>query len=176
VGKEIVNRTAYISLCNGEVFYLQALLLHNAAYNYEELRTVNNITYDTFHEATMQLCFFANVDKVENCLQVAIAFYYTPYHLQFLHAQQIVDIPAPGLELREKYKDELSADHIEQFAPADQRYMEALRDMEHLLTTCGSNLSNFGLPEPGQRINQLDIERETFSPRIDIILHTAQDM
>jgi hypothetical protein len=176
VSGDIVSRIAFISPHKGEVFYLRALLLHKATYNYEELRTVNNITYDTFQKAATQLGLFANIDEAENCLQEAIAFCYAPYHLRFLYAQLIVDIPAPALELWEKYKDELSADHTERFATADQAYLEALREIEHLLTPRGSNLSDFGLPDPGERINELDIERENFSPRIDILSHTAHDM
>jgi hypothetical protein len=143
VSGDIVSRIAFISPRKGEVFYLRALLLHKAAYNYEELRTVNNITYDTFQKAATQLGLFANIDDAENCLEEAIAFYYAPYHLRFLYAQLIVDIPAPALELWEKYKDELSADHTERFATADQAYLEALRDIERLLTPRGSNLSDF---------------------------------
>lgn len=76
----------------------------------------------------------------------------------------------------EKYRDELSADHTEQFATAYEAYLEALRDIERLLIPCGSNLSNFVLPDAWQRVNDHDIEQETFSPRIDILSHTALDM
>jgi len=158
VGGDIVSRIAFISPRKGEVFYLRALLLHKAAYNYKELCTVNNITYDTFQKAATRLGLFANIDEAENCLQEAIAVYYAPYHLRFLYAQLIVDITAPALELWETYKDELSADYTERFVTADQAYLEALRDIERLLTPCGSNLSNFSLPDPRQTINELDIE------------------
>jgi len=158
VGQDMVRRLPVISPRNGEVFYLRAQLLHKAAYNYEEFRTVNDITYDTFQEAATQLGSFANIDEVENSLQEAIAFYYAPYHLRFLYAQLIVDIPAPALELWEKCKAKLSADHTELFATADQAYLEALGGIERLLTPSGPNLSDSCLPDPGQRINELDIE------------------
>jgi hypothetical protein len=87
-----------------------------------------------------------------------------------------MDLPAPALELWEKYNNELSADHSERFSNPDLAYFEALRDIERLLTPRGSHLSDFGLPDPGQRINELDIERETFGPRIDELSRTANDM
>jgi hypothetical protein len=76
-------------------------------YNNKVLGTVNNITYTTIQEAVTQSGLFANIDAAENCLQDAIAFCYTAYHLCFLYAQQIVNIPAPALEVWEKYRDEL---------------------------------------------------------------------
>jgi hypothetical protein len=158
VGGDIVSRLTLISPCKGEVFYLRALLLHKAANNDEQFHPINNITYDTIEETTTQLDLFPNNDEVENCLQDAIAVYCMPYHVGFLYMQLIVDIPAPALELWEKYKDELSADRTERFATADQAYLEALRDIKRLLTPRGSNLSDFGLSDPGQRINELDIE------------------
>jgi hypothetical protein len=119
VGSDILCRLSFISPRQGEIFYLQVLLLHKAADNYKELHTVNDITYDTFLEATTQLGLFAYIDEVENWLQEAVAVYYAPYHLRFIYAQLIVHIPAPVLELWEKYDDELSANHTELFATAD---------------------------------------------------------
>jgi hypothetical protein len=80
VGGDIVGRIAFISPRKGEVFYLRALLSHKTAYNYDELYTFINITYDTFKNAAPQLGLFTNIDKAEKCLQEAIAFYYAPYH------------------------------------------------------------------------------------------------
>jgi hypothetical protein len=122
------------------------------------LHTVNIITYDTLQNAATQLGLFALIDEVQNCFQVAIAFYYAPYQLPFLFAQPIVVIPAPVFELWEKYKDDLSSDHREWIATANQAYMEELRDIERLFTPCGSDLSSFGLADPGQRLNGLGIE------------------
>jgi len=54
--------------------------------------------------------------------------------------------------------------------------MQALRDMKCTLTPRGSNLSYFVFPEPIPTIKELDIERETFNPKIDISLHSALDI
>jgi len=98
-------------------------------------------------EATTQLGLVAKIDEVENYLQEAIAFYYAPYDLRFLYPLLIVDIPAPGLELWEKFKDQLLADHTAPFATADQAYLEVLRDIKRLLTPCSSKLTDFTLPD-----------------------------
>jgi len=174
--EDIVSRLTFISPRQGEVFYLRALLLHKPAYSYEELRSVNGIIYPTFQEAAIQLGLFANINEAENCLQEAVAFHYAPYHLRFLYAQLIIDIPAPALELWEKYKDELSADHSERFGRTDRAYLEALRDIERVLTLRGSNLSDFGLPDPGNGINELEIEYQSFGLRIEELSRTADDM
>jgi len=158
VGGDIVHRLTFISPRKVEVFHLRALQLDYAAYNYEELHTVNNITYDTCQNPATQVGLFANLDEVEIYLPESIAFYYALYHLHCLFAQLIVDLPAPALEWWEKYQEELSADHTERFSTADQAYLEVLRGIKHLLTPRGSNLSNVGLPDPRQRMNELDIE------------------
>jgi len=48
VGGDIGSRLTFISPQKDEVCYLRALLLRKAAYNHNALRTVNDITYDTF--------------------------------------------------------------------------------------------------------------------------------
>jgi len=54
--------------------------------------------------------------------------------------------------------------------------LEGLRDIEPVLTPRGSNLSDFGLPDPGNRINELEIEYESFGLRINELSRTADDM
>jgi hypothetical protein len=130
VGKDIISRLIFISPRKGELFYLRALLVHKSAYSYEDLRTIDGVTYQTFQEAATQLGLFENINKAECCLQEAIAFFYTPYHLRFLYAQLIINIPAKPLELWEKCKNKLSADHSEHFSNPNRAYVEALRDIE----------------------------------------------
>jgi len=105
--EDIVCRLTFISPRQGEVFYFRALLLHEPAYSYEVLCSVNRIIYPTFQEATIQLGLFANINEAENWLQEAVAFHYAPYHLRFLYAQLVIDIPAQAMELWGKYNDEL---------------------------------------------------------------------
>lgn len=176
MGEDIVSRLIFISPREGELFYLRALLVHKSAYSYKDLRTIDGVSYQTIQKASTQLGLFENIDEAECSLQEAIASFYAPYHLRFLYAQLIIDIPAPALDLWEKYKNELSADHSERLSNTDLAYFEALRDIERLLTPRGSHLSGFGLPDAGQRINELDIECETFGPTIDQLSRTANDM
>jgi hypothetical protein len=102
VAEEIVSRLTFSSPWQGEIFDLRALQPHKPAYSYEELSSVNGIIYRTFQEAAIQLGLFANLNEAENCLQEAVAFHHATYHLRFLYAELIIDIPAPALELWEK--------------------------------------------------------------------------
>lgn len=110
-----VVRLVFVSLQKSELFHLRTLLLHIPAYSYKELRTVNSITYYTFQGTATTFGLFVDIADAELCLQEAISQYYAPYHLGFLYAQLIVDIPAPALDLWNKNKDELSADHVQRF-------------------------------------------------------------
>jgi hypothetical protein len=82
-------------------------------YSYEELLTVNTIsTYDTFQHAVTKFGLFAYIAEAKLCLQEALSLYYALYHLHFLYTQLIVDISASALDLKNTYKDMLSANHV----------------------------------------------------------------
>jgi hypothetical protein len=61
------------------------------------------------------------------------------------------------------------------FHDIGEAYFETLRDIQKLLMTRGSSLDKFGLPDPGQRIQEIDIERETFGHRsVELSLRADQ--
>jgi hypothetical protein len=109
----------------------------------------NGITYNTFQGATIIFGIFANIAEAKLCLQDAISLYYTPYHLCFLYAQLIVVIPAPALDVWNKYRQEPSADHVQHFLDIKHAYLQSLRDIQQLLTNRGTSLHNFGFPNLG---------------------------
>ena len=52
-----------VSPTAGEVFYLYCLLLRQPTRSFNQVRTVDGIMFDTFHEAAIQLGLFINQNK-----------------------------------------------------------------------------------------------------------------
>ena len=51
-GDKIISRMYSVSPKEGERFYLRMLLLHvPGARNYDDLKTINGVTVETFHDA-----------------------------------------------------------------------------------------------------------------------------
>jgi hypothetical protein len=171
-----IARISFVSPRQGELFYLRTLLQHKPTYSYSELCTVGDITYGTFQEAATALGLFENIAEAELCLQEAISYSYAPYNLRFLYAQLIIDIPTPAVQLWQTYKDDLCADHIQHFGTTDLAYNQALRDLQNLLTTRGSNLQSFGLPDPGEQLLELELEYALFAPRSSELARSSNAM
>jgi len=130
VGEDSISRLIFISPGRGERFYLRALLEHKLAYSYEDVRTIDRVTYQIMQETATLIGIFEKINKAECCLQEAIAFFYTPYHLRFLYAQLIIDIPAHALELWEKCKKNILRTIRKIFLTPDLSYPEDMRDIK----------------------------------------------
>ncbi|KIJ40641.1 hypothetical protein M422DRAFT_109402, partial [Sphaerobolus stellatus SS14] len=78
---EIVARLQTIPLTAGETFYLRALLAHRPARSFQDLRTIGNNVYSTFHEAAIAFGLFHDHNEGYYALQEAVASFSTPGQL-----------------------------------------------------------------------------------------------
>ena len=67
-----VTHICMVSPTAGEVFYLYCLLLRQPTRSFNQVRTVDGIMFDTFHEAAIQLGLFINQNKGQYMLADAV--------------------------------------------------------------------------------------------------------
>ncbi|XP_071709013.1 uncharacterized protein [Rutidosis leptorrhynchoides] len=73
-GKGAIGRLSYIHPSAGEVFFLRMLLCHKkGSTNFVDLRTVNNIVYDTYRVACEAMGLLGNDKKWETAIEEANA-------------------------------------------------------------------------------------------------------
>ena len=68
-----------VSPTAGELFYLHCLLAHKPAESFTDLRTVDGVTLDTFHEAAMRIGLFTNQNEGQYVLIDTTLSFCTPF-------------------------------------------------------------------------------------------------
>ncbi|OBZ77825.1 ATP-dependent DNA helicase PIF1, partial [Grifola frondosa] len=134
----------------GERFYLRALLRHRPATSFEDIRTIDNVIFDSFQAAATHLGLFASDDEARYAMAEAIDTLRTPRELRilFIHLLMNECIPTP-LEFWELFADALSRDftlQADNSTAAGKNH--ALGELGHYLEEYGKQLASFGLPQP----------------------------
>jgi hypothetical protein len=107
-----IGRVYVVSPRQAEKFYLRLLLFHvPGATCFDDLKRVDNVVRETFHDAAMALGLLASDDEWDDCLDEAVSFR-SPVQLRRLF-EVIVLYCNPGnpFALWEKYKSHLSEDY-----------------------------------------------------------------
>lgn len=165
----------------GEVFYIRLLLLHHAARSYEDLRTINGVTYTTFQHAAQAAGLLQEDEEGRLAMEDAIAEYKSASQLRFLFVLLITE-GASAVELWDRFKDNLSLDYlgntfserpvlITQYA-----HNRALEDIDCLLGEHGKSTSTFGLPPVQIPSAEIRAELNYFSPQAATLDQLAIDM
>ena len=142
----------------GELFYLRILLLHKPARSFQELKTISQVSYDTFQEAAIALGLFDNSNEARYALEEGIQLFYRPAQLRFLFANLLFDIAFPAIDLWDHFCDALCADC--QTSPTHPiNYEQGLQHIDAVLCARGGNLQSFGLPVALQS-SQSELQRE----------------
>lgn len=159
-----VTRIQIISPTLGELFYLRCLLQHRPARSFTETRTINSVTYETYHEAAVQLGLFDNVNEGYYALQEAIASYQTPHQLRFLFARIVLE-GYPARPLWDHFRNSLTIDLITSTHSEERGTDRALYIISQYLQDGGQSLQKYGLPEPIERSGEILLELEAFRGR-----------
>lgn len=117
-GNLIVTRLQTVPVREKELFYLRALLRERPATSFQDLRTVQGVTYRLYQEAAVAMGLF-HVRESEYALTEALADYASPAQLRFLFANLLVDLPSPRIELWTRFQQELCADFLLRHNDAD---------------------------------------------------------
>jgi hypothetical protein len=141
----VIGRMYIVNPRDQELFCLRLLLLHvKGATSFQELRTYEDIVYDTFFKAANARYLLHNDEELSNCLKEA-AESYMPNRLRemFVMIIQFAE-PQNTMELWEKFKDNLSEDYYHklqslnlQIQDSTIRYHLALSDIETIILKSG---------------------------------------
>ncbi|KAK1942999.1 ATP-dependent DNA helicase PIF4 [Phytophthora citrophthora] len=145
-----IGRIVHVSPQDPERFYLRLLLGNTRGpTSFEDLRTIDGITYGTFHEAALAAEYLDNDREWEECLAEA-AHERMPYQLRQLFAIILAySLPSSPLGLWERFKDQLSEDFRRAFdADMDDPRVEyrTLQCVDKILRANNKTLANYALP------------------------------
>jgi len=171
---EVVARIRTVPPRTGELFYLRALLLHKPAYSFECLRLVGNTTHTTFQEAAAALGLFQNSNEAHLALAEAIENYASPHQLRFLFCQLLLYFPTNAITLFDRHQEQLMADYLDQYTSAEVATNLALHDLARYLSTQGSRLADFGLPQPDEQSSLLQLEQASCATQYVNLLEKYQ--
>ena len=168
-----VARIHMVSPTAGELFYLRCLLAHKPAESFTDLRTVDGVTWETFHEAAMRVGLFTNQNEGQYVLIDATLSFCTPFALRFLFGRVILE-GYPALPLWEQFRYDLARDFIISTRSEERGIDMALQAISDNVHDGGRSLKQFGLPEPLRRSPEVVIEQETYSSRSHELRDAAQ--
>jgi hypothetical protein len=94
-GNWVVTRLQTVPVREKELFYFRALLRERPATSFQDLRTVEGVTYRLYQDAATALGLFQDMHESEYAMTDAIAAYAFPSQLRFLFANMLVDMPSP---------------------------------------------------------------------------------
>jgi len=151
------------------------LLLHRPASSFEDIRTINNHCFPTFHEAACDFGLFANNNEGFLTLEEAVQCLRTPSQLCFLFTQ-IIREGYPAALLWTAFQNSLSNDHPMYPFDHDVALDAALHKIANYLLHTGKSLMDFGLPNPIVRSAEVEDEmqflrREEEHLRDDIVIN-----
>ena len=147
-GDMVISRMASAKPSQGERFFLRLLLLHTpGAKSYSDLRTVDDITYDTFREACSALGLLSDDTEWYNSMLEASTFQ-MPSQLRQLFATILVYCdPSDPLSIWNEFKTSMIEDFVYMSMSTDDAENKALCKINSVLQQHGRCLLDFNLPE-----------------------------
>src|SRR5438876_5438980 len=162
--REAESRIDTVRPGTGELFYLRALLMCQAAMSFEDLRTVDGHLYPTFSEAAHALGLFQNQNEAIVAMEDAIADFKSPAQLRFLFVHLILE-GGPAPEMWSKFWPSLIEDYVNfEHLPEELAVDKALLHISDMLGENGKSLEHFALPEPEQLPDIVMEEITAFAP------------
>ena len=172
-----LSRLQSVHISRGELFYLRNLLLSRPGTSWEDLRTIGGTIHPSFQAACVALGLFADKDEAQVCMQEAVDTLRTPQQLRvlFIHLLTNSCISTP-LEFWNTFRFKISQDFIlEAFGDIERGCNEALEKLGSLLQSHGKHLSNYGLPQPLTRDNEVEWELRRWSLQANVLEHQVND-
>ena len=124
-----------------------ALLQHQPAYSFKELKTVCGQIYSTYQEAAVALGLFEDVTEAVSAMEEAIASYSCSSQLWFLFTYLLLDLPTPAIYFWDTFWEALSAD-FSAYYNENKAICLTLEDISCYLCSQGAGLMQYGLSEP----------------------------
>ena len=173
-GRPSVARIQTISPSAGELFYLRCLLMHRHACSFKELRTFENVTFASFHEAAIHLGLFSTVHEGFYAMEEAVASYIPPSQLRFLFARILLE-GFPALPLWDTFKDCMALDFVHSLHSTEHGIDRTLQQIQEFIQDGGRRLQDYGLPAPLLRSPEVVNEVEAFHGRHLLLTSNASN-
>ena len=142
-----VSRMYAVSPKEGERYFLRLLLLHQrGARSFQELKTVDNISYKSYREACLALNLLDNDDEWDRCLTEASNFKMAKQLRDLFATICVFCNPSNPLKLWEKFKEFMSEDY--KHKNMNDPESRALQEINEFLKVHSMCLGDFGLPIP----------------------------
>jgi hypothetical protein len=147
----------------GELFYLRAVVQHHASRSWDDLKTLNGVTYDTFQAMSIALGLFPKDGEAQFAMREAIASSYTPGQLRFLFATVLIHMLGDSRALYDEFLTDMSWDLQAVPELANGGWLNAvLQSIQGYLSSQGSSLAQFKLPLPSYWMSEVDYEVAAF--------------
>lgn len=146
---DVIGRIITANPAEGERYYLRMLLNHvPAPTSYSHLKTLHNITYDTFRQAAVAHGLLETDNSIDACMEEAAA-YQMPCSLRQLFCIILVYCGALNpMELFLKYEEEMVDDYISLEKMTKEMARQALlHALNSELESMGRNLNHYGLSD-----------------------------
>ncbi|KAL6896782.1 hypothetical protein ACP4OV_007354 [Aristida adscensionis] len=142
-----IGRIVYAHPAEGERYFLRVLLNHvRGATSYDDLRTVDGITYSTFREGCEKRGLIETDRSIDDCLNEAATFQ-MPCALRRLFATILVFCEATNIRaLWNKHKDSMSEDYHRDNSNTVAVEQMVLRDIRDMVHSMGKDIRNYDLP------------------------------
>ncbi len=160
---KIISRIYNVSPNNQELFFLRTLLFHvRGAKSFDEIKTYNNIRYETFKEAARARGLLDNDDEAEKCLLEAVNYQMPKQMRQLFYIICIYNRPNSPSDLWDKFKTNLFEDFKHKYPnQSDDIYNNlALADLNQFFLNDFKSNSDFGLPMPNVDLIRIFLTRE----------------
>lgn len=152
-----------VTIYSGELWFLRQLLLKKSGYSFNDLLTVNNITYPSFQIAAIEEGYVADNEEALVCFREAVNDS-TPSDLRRL----FINLTLNGFPTLAIYNDiELQLSMIQDYIQYEQHSERnaktmLIKEISKLLQNENRNSSEFGLPEPEIIDTELKLIRERY--------------
>ncbi|GBL89141.1 hypothetical protein AVEN_255264-1 [Araneus ventricosus] len=157
-GDRIVLRLYSVSPKDTERFHLRMLLFHvPGAKSFDELRTYDSVTIDSFKEACPDRNLLEDDGEWRNCLREASNFQMPAKLRQLFSFICVFCNPTPPLELWEEFKSYLCEDFVHHTS-VQQGVNLALHNIADHLHVHNMTLTSIGLPEPATSHSYVNID------------------
>lgn len=79
-----INRIKFVSPAHGDLYYLRMLLRHYPSRSFDDARTVNNVAFDTCHDACIARCIVTDENKFDATMTEAVGNLFVSDRLRLL--------------------------------------------------------------------------------------------
>lgn len=149
---KVITRLHWIHPKNQELYHLRMLLLNiRGAKSFEDLRTVDGFTFETFTQAAVAANLVDNDMQWYTCLEEALAIE-LPHRVRFLFCMICIHctpVLPNAFNLWLRYKVQMSADFINLNQDTEEVACEkSLQHIRYILNQNEKTMRDYSLPEP----------------------------